>query len=93
MTKSRKRDLGRGGMKSTSVERTIALLNPGIISVGDVFSGDVVRSIRLMLEWEIAAHARVNTRISLNALVSKDTAEEVSSLYLILYHYPSHLSV
>ena len=76
--KTRKRNLGRGGLKSGSVERTIALLTPGIISVGDVFSPDVIKSLRLMLEWEIIAHARVNARISVNSLVSKDTAEEVS---------------
>ena len=68
----------RGLSAHMSSERSIVMLTPGITSVGGVFTEGVISSIRKLLEWEIAAHNRVSTRIVCNSIVSKDNGDEVN---------------
>ena len=68
----------RGLSSHMSTERSIVLLTPCITSVAGVFTEGIISSIKKILEWEIAAHNRVSTRIVCNSIVSKDNGSEVS---------------
>ena len=63
------------------MERTMAILTPGITAVSEVFTENMISAIRRLMEWEIAAHGRVSAKLVCRTIIAKDEGDEVRIKY------------
>ena len=82
--RKQKIDRKRGTKSIASTERSIVMLTPGITAVSEIFTEAVNSGLRRIIEWEIANHGRISSRIVCNSIISKDNGDEVRMICLWL---------